>query len=103
MFEEPNIEIYLCVKGDIDRRQADVNITLHTPINLDIGFFKHQILFYYFSVSSVWLIFSKCHVFLSKIANQFICLFVCLFVYLVIYLKHVYKFILTFDTYEDVI
>ena len=41
VFEEPNIKIYRCVKGDIDRCKA-VNITFHTPINLDIGLFKHQ-------------------------------------------------------------
>ena len=46
-------------KGDIDRREAEVNITFHTPINLDIGLFIHQLLFYSFSVSSVVLILSK--------------------------------------------
>ena len=71
VFEEPNIEIYRCVKVDIDRHEAEVNISFHTPINLDIGHFKHQVLLYYFSVSSVWLILSKYHVFLSNIANQF--------------------------------
>ena len=76
VFEEPNIEIYRCVKGDIGRREAEVNITFHTPTNLDIGLFKHQLLFYYFSVSSVWLTLSKCHDFLSKFANQFIYLFI---------------------------
>ena len=79
VFEEPNIEIYRYVKGDIGRREAEVNITFHTPINLDIGLFKHLLLFYYFSVSSVCLILSKCHVFLSNIANQFIYLFICSF------------------------
>ena len=39
VFEEPNIEIYRCVKDDIDRREAEVNTTFHTPINLDTGFF----------------------------------------------------------------
>ena len=93
VFEEPNIEIYRCVKGDIDRREAEVNITFHTPINLDIGLFKHQLLFNYFSMSSVWLILSKCHVFLSNFANQFIYLSMCLFVYLFflfIYLFYLY-------------
>ena len=59
VFEEPNIEIYRCVKGDIDRREVKVNINFHTTINLDIGLFKHQLLFYYFSMSSFWLILSK--------------------------------------------
>ena len=93
MFEEPNIEIYRCMKGDIDRRKAEVIITFHTPINLDIELFKHQLLFYYFSVSSVWLILSKCQVFLSEIANQLI--------YLIL-VKHFYRFISTFNTFEDV-
>ena len=89
VFEETNIKIYWCVKGDIDRREMEANITFHTPINFDIGLFKHQLLFYYFSVSSVWLMLSKkrrsvilnlelsnCHVFLSEVANQFIYLFI---------------------------
>ena len=59
VFEESNIKIYWCVKADIDLRFASVNITFHTPINLDIGLFKHQLLIYYFSVSSVWLIMSE--------------------------------------------
>ena len=58
VFEETIMKIYRCVKGDIDRREAEVNITFHTPIHLDIGLFKHQLLFYYFSVSRVWLILS---------------------------------------------
>ena len=29
VFEEPNIEIYRCVKGDIDLRFASVNITFY--------------------------------------------------------------------------
>ena len=100
MFEEPNIEINRRVKGDIDRREAEVNITFHTPINLDIGLFKLQLLFNYLSVSSIWLILSKCHVFLSKIANQFIYFIYLFFLinYLFIHLvlvKHFYRFILT--------
>ena len=75
VFEELNIEIYRCLKGDIDRREAEVNITFDTPIILDFGLFKHQLLFYFFSVSNIWLILSKCHVFLNKIVNQFIYLF----------------------------
>ena len=48
VFEETNITIYRCVKGDIDRREAEVNITFHTPtMHLDIWPFKQQILFYY--------------------------------------------------------
>ena len=42
VFEETNIEIYWCVKDDIGRNEAEANITFHTPINLDIGLFKHQ-------------------------------------------------------------
>ena len=56
MFGEPNIEIY---------RFASVNITFLIPINLDIGLIKHQLLFYYFSVSSGWLIMSKNAIFSS--------------------------------------
>ena len=56
VFEETNIKIYWCVEGDVDRREAEVDISFHTPINLDIGLFKHQLLFYYFSVTIVWLI-----------------------------------------------
>ena len=41
-FKETNIKIYWCVKADVDLRFASVNITFHTPINLDIGLFKHQ-------------------------------------------------------------
>ena len=47
MFEESNIKIYRCVKCDIDRREAEADITVHTPINLDVGLFKHQLLFCY--------------------------------------------------------
>ena len=50
VFEETNIKIYSCVKGDIGWREAEANITFHTAINLDTGLFKHQWLFYYFSV-----------------------------------------------------
>ena len=32
------------MKGDVDRREAEVNITFHTPINLDIGLFKTPII-----------------------------------------------------------
>ena len=39
------MEIYRCVQGDIDLRFASINITLHTPINLHIGLFKHQYLY----------------------------------------------------------
>ena len=59
LVEEPNFKIYLCVKGDIDLPVAEVKITSHTQISRDIGLFKHQLLFYYFSASSVWLILSK--------------------------------------------
>ena len=59
VFDEPNIKIYRCVKGDIDRPEVGVNITFHTLINLDIWLFKHQLYSYYFSVSSVWLVLSK--------------------------------------------
>ena len=48
VFEETNIKIYWCVKGDVDRLEAEVNISFHTPITLYIGLFKHQLLFYYF-------------------------------------------------------
>ena len=37
MFNETNIKIYWCVKGDVDLREVEVNISFHTPINLDIG------------------------------------------------------------------
>ena len=59
MFEETTIKICRCVNGHIDRREGEVNNTFHTPINLDIGLFKHQLLIYFFFVSSVWLILSK--------------------------------------------
>ena len=59
VFEESTIKIYWCVKGDVDRREAEVNITFHTTIKLDFCLFKHQLLFYYFSVSSVWLIMTQ--------------------------------------------
>ena len=36
MFEEPDIEVYWCVKCDTDLRLASANITFHTPINLYI-------------------------------------------------------------------
>ena len=52
VFEEPNTKIYRCVKGDIDRRETEVNIIFHTPINLDIGLFTHHLLFYYVSMST---------------------------------------------------
>ena len=44
VFEEPNIKIYQCLKGDIDQCDAECDIIFHTPINLDIGLFKHQII-----------------------------------------------------------
>ena len=46
VFEETNIKINWCVKGDVDRREAEVNIGFNTPINFDIGLFKQQLLFY---------------------------------------------------------
>ena len=107
-----NIKIYRCVKGDIDRCEADVNITFYTPINLYIGLFKHQSLFYYFSVSNVWWILSKkkersviLNLELSKLPwfSQKCCLFVYLFIYLFILVKHFYSFMLTLNTFEDVI
>ena len=55
------------------------------------------------------MILSKWHVFLSKIANQFIyLLFINLFVFIfllihLILVKHFYRFILTCNTFEDVI
>ena len=58
VIEEPNVKIYLCVKGDTDRRETKVNITFHTSINLDIGLLQHQLLFSCASVTSVWLILS---------------------------------------------
>ena len=36
VFEEHNIKIYRSVKGDIDRREAEVSISFHKLINLDI-------------------------------------------------------------------
>ena len=53
VFEEPNIKIYQSMRGDIGRCKAEATITFHTPINLDIGLFRHQLLFHYFSVTSV--------------------------------------------------
>ena len=38
--------LYRCVKGDIDKREAEVNIVFYTLINLVIGLSKHQLLFY---------------------------------------------------------
>ena len=55
--EETNMKIYRCVNDDIDRREAEVNITFHTPLHLDTRLFK--LLFSYFSVSCVWLMLSK--------------------------------------------
>ena len=40
VFEETDIKIYWCVKGDIGQREAEANITFHTPISLDIGLFQ---------------------------------------------------------------
>ena len=37
VFEEPNIRIYPCVKGDINQCEVEVNFTFLTQINLDIG------------------------------------------------------------------
>ena len=54
-----SFKMYRCVKYAIDRREADANSTFHTPINLDIGLFKHQVLFFYYSVSNGWLILSR--------------------------------------------
>ena len=51
VFEEPNIKTYRCVKGDVDRREARVNISFLTKINLDIGLFKHQLFNYCFNSS----------------------------------------------------
>ena len=53
VFEEPNIKFYWCVKVDISQCEVEVNITFHTPINLDIRLFKHQLLFYYFLLISL--------------------------------------------------
>ena len=75
VFEEPNIEIYRCVKGDIGPREAEVNITYHTLINLDIRLLKHQLLFYY---SFGW--YYQNAVSLRNIANQFIYLLIYLFI-----------------------
>ena len=51
------MKIYRCVNDDIDRREAEVNITFHTLIHLDARLFK--LLCSYFSVAYVWLILSK--------------------------------------------
>ena len=40
VFAETNIKIYWCVKGDVNRRESEVNISFHTPINLDINLFS---------------------------------------------------------------
>ena len=42
------------------------------------------------------------HIFLSKVANQFVCLFICLFINLNL-LKHFHRFMLTLNTFEDAI
>ena len=57
MFEEHNIKIYWCVKGDIDQHEAEVNISFHTSINLDIVLFKHQLLCIWLSEESWTLSF----------------------------------------------
>ena len=41
VFRETNIRIYWCAKGDIDRCKAEASVTFRTPINFDIGLFKH--------------------------------------------------------------
>ena len=55
VFKEKTIKIYRCLKVDIDRRESEVKFTFQ----FDIGLFKHQSLFYYFSLSSVWLLLTK--------------------------------------------
>ena len=42
LFQETNIRIYWCAKGDIDQCKVETSVTFRTPINLDIGLFKHQ-------------------------------------------------------------
>ena len=59
VFEELNIKIDRFLKGETDRHKAGANITLHEPMNLDIGLLKNQLLFYCLSLSSVWFILSK--------------------------------------------
>ena len=46
LFEHTSIKIYGCVKGDISWFKVEANITFNTSINLDIGVFKQQQLFY---------------------------------------------------------
>ena len=42
MFEETNIKMYWCAKSVTGIRFASVNIIFCTPMNPDIGLFKHQ-------------------------------------------------------------
>ena len=52
-FEEPNLKIYRCVKVDFDNRFASLNTIFHTPINLAIGLFRHQLLYNIWAVTLV--------------------------------------------------
>ena len=94
VFEEPNIEIYQGVKGDIDRREAEVNTTLNKPINLDIGLFKDQLLINYFSMSSVSLILSKLSCFPQYDCKSLFYLSIYLFIYFCLFF--IYFFIYLF-------
>ena len=42
VFKETTIRINWSAQGDIDQCKAEASITFLTPINLDIGLFKHQ-------------------------------------------------------------
>ena len=60
MFEETNIKTCWGVKGDIDQSKAEANITFHTPVNLDIGFF---VLLLFCEIKKVGLISLKQRIF----------------------------------------
>ena len=82
-----NINIYRCVKSDIDIRFPSINITFHTPINLNIGIVT--LLLLKLSVANVKkgvyvipnnLDYTKTAMF----ANQFY-LYTCVYIYLFIF------------------
>ena len=60
VFDETNIKIYQCAKGDNDQCEAQVNITFQTPINLILGSSNTNYCFItIFRVSRVWLLLTK--------------------------------------------
>ena len=107
VFGEPNIEFYRCVKGDIDRQEAEVNITSHTDKSRYWALQTPIIVLLLFRVKR--LVDTVKIAMFSSARLQIIILFICLY-YLFIYLfvplilvKYFYRSILTFNTFEDAI